>query len=210
MEPQLPPRRSSRTRNPPKRFTEEFKEYDVFSIEHDAYIGDREHQELLICPECTGKCEKGQEFQQCPTCFRRWHLPQCWKGQCDECTSSSNSSQQSREDDEDDGEYDTQDEEEEKDSGDTSDSDYEGDEEEDDDDEDEAETDDEDGAEDDEDDDDESEANEGETDDDDEEEEEEEAESESEEEQPAQGGCTLREFMSKGSSPPCNGRGHSH
>jgi hypothetical protein len=177
----MEPRRSSRTRNPPKRFTEEFKEYDVFSIEHDAYIGDNEHQELLVCPTCNGKCEKGQELHQCLTCFRRWHLPLCWKGQCDECTS--NSSSQPSQDGEDD-EYDTQDDEESKDSeDDTSDSDYEGDEEDEDDDEDD---------------------DEDEEEDDDEEEEDEEEDADDDGEPPRTQVCSLRNFMNKSPAPACD------
>jgi hypothetical protein len=181
----MEPRRSSRTRNPPKRFTEEFKEYDVFSIEHDAYIGDNEHQELLVCPTCNGKCEKGQELHQCLTCFRRWHLPLCWKGQCDECTSNSSSSQPSQ--DGEDDEYDTQDDEETKDSeDDTSDSDYEGDEEDEDDDEDDDEEDEE---------------------DDDEEEEDEEEDADDDGEPPRTQVCSLRNFMNKSPAPACDRHG---
>lgn len=190
----MEPRRSSRTRNPPKRFTEEFKEYDVFSIEHDAYIGDREHQELLMCPACNGKCENGQQLQQCPTCFRRWHLPLCWKGQCDECTSNSSSGQSNR--DGDDDEYDTQDEgeeEEDKDSEGTTDSDYEGDEEDDDDD-------------DDEDEDEDDEVDEDEVDEDEEDDEEEDGD-EDNEQPPRTQVCSLRNFMNKSPAPACDRHG---
>lgn len=63
-------RNSVRATKKPIRFTEEFKEYDVFSVEHDVALNEKE---FLTCVGCARQINEREETARCYKCMVRAH-----------------------------------------------------------------------------------------------------------------------------------------